>query len=98
MNIDNKQITVSHGETAYIGITLTQDGAPYELKDGDKIIVTIDGIGAQELEADCVWHMPTNMRPGVYWYDVRLMCADGDVIYLSAPTVYNVTEVARDGM
>ena len=101
--VDNNDIFISKGNSAAFKANLTEDGEPYELKDGDVLTLTAEKDGAAVLQltanAEGVFSFEpsatSQLEAGDYSYDLKLTAADGfecNPIPLSAFTILKVAE------
>jgi hypothetical protein len=89
INPNNKQITLTRGDTAILAVELkNQDGTDYEIQTGDKLVMTVkesitdtEAVISKTADNDVFTLEPSDTIGlcGVYEYDIQLTTADGDV-------------------
>lgn len=89
VKVTDNDIYITRGNTATINISLTEDGEPYTMKDGDKLILSvkrrypfndmvlekITSIGSFEFAVIDTYELAF----GVYDYDITFYGVDGSV-------------------
>jgi hypothetical protein len=86
---ENKNITLTRGDSALFSVTVWMDGEVYEMQDGDRIDF---GVKADYDDAECVMHKTSTTNPatfqinpedtsdwefGTYRYDAQFVAANG---------------------
>lgn len=86
---ENKNITLTRGDSAPFSVTLKMDGEVYEMQTGDRIDF---GVKADYEDEECCIHKTSDTNPavfqvdpedtselefGTYRYDVQFVAADG---------------------
>lgn len=98
------EIILTRGDTLHLEVNITnqETGEPYELQPDDKLEFTLkksticeDILIKKEITSDrfTISHNETkNLSYGVYWYDIQLTQANGDVTTIIGPSKFKVTE------
>lgn len=100
--VNGKNIMLSQGDDASITLTITKDGAPYEMETGDSISFKVKKVEQTDYLISksfsepiiVIEHNDTDTAPeGVYQYDLILHYADGTQTALINPSDFIIKEV-----
>lgn len=101
-NIENRTISLTRGDTARIEIAIsnTVTDEPYELQDGDTILLTVkrttnspEKFQKSASGSNTIHIRPEDtkdMTPGRYMYDVEVRTAAGDVYTVIPVSEFNL--------
>lgn len=103
---EDGDISLTRGDTAYISLNLTNNGEPYEFKDGDTVTFTVKENYDEEenylfqkvvAAGDTIVIEPIDTKPyeyGRYIYDVQVNTAVGEVFTVIGPGTFKLTKEA----
>lgn len=106
LTFEDGVISLTRGDTAYLSLNLTNNGEPYEFKDGDTVTLTVkknydeeENYLFQKVVAggDTIVIEPQDTKPydyGSYIYDVQVNTAIGEVFTVVGPNRFKLTKEA----
>ena len=103
LNINGQKIEVSKGDTGIFTVTFTGDGAPTDnctvlvslkkTKDSENVIWEKRLAVTNHMITVSLTSEDTNLAYGQYWWDARILYADGTIYTPMMPAVFKVLEV-----
>ena len=101
LKIDNNEIYITRGDSGIIELALEKDGEPYDYSE-DTVVFSVkrrpcdfNPVIQKEVVGNRIVLNPADTKSlpfGVYFYDVKVNTAGGDVITAIVPTNFTVGE------
>lgn len=106
ITMEDGVISLTRGDTAYLHLNLTNNGEPYEFKDGDTVTLTVKK-DYEDIEnylfqktipaGDTFVIEPSDTKEyeyGRYVYDVQVNTAIGEIFTVIGPNTFKLTKEA----